>query len=186
MYESDTCTEDSEASSRELYGLVHSTIAVMTVPMFHGLVHHLSINDRDRVRLFSYHLVPLMAPCNPLDFDYFNTKLLQGTYEIDDIDEIVTRLYHSLPCLKLRCDQVGMPFVETVSGDPRPSCGIDGVIDTLPTAGYGTSTSVLEVRVALVKQKKGHPMYVSFTQLLTRCFAPPPPRCIPHRLHELI
>jgi hypothetical protein len=91
-----------------LYSLVSKIITEMKIPLVKGLIHSLKSNDKDRVLLYSRAVMPMLAVCNPSDYEILHDKLLNQEYNPKDADFLVDFIYEVLPCLGLSCDQVGI------------------------------------------------------------------------------
>jgi len=92
---------------RKLTRTVNKMIPQMTVVQVQALIHSLLENDKKRVFVHSHAVVPLIRACNEVTFDYLRSKLLNVTYQETEIDAIITRIYDSLFCFGLTCEDIG-------------------------------------------------------------------------------
>jgi hypothetical protein len=143
LFEKDACSVDSDTLS-ELHSTVNEIHSQMMIPLVQGLIHSLKTDDRDRVRLYAYSLVPLIAVCNPAEYEYWQAVLLKAKYNVADSATIVDRIYGVLPCLGLRCSQVGVHFSEMVDKEMRSQCAESS--KSTSYAGYRPADEFLEVR----------------------------------------
>eukprot|EP00934_Nitzschia_sp_Nitz4_P002862 Nitzschia sp. Nitz4//scaffold227_size32659//16278//23006//NITZ4_007900-RA/size32659-augustus-gene-0.11-mRNA-1//-1//CDS//3329542800//2852//frame0 len=98
-------------------------LAYKTIPLFQFLVHSLKTGDKDRVRLYARAVLPLLASCDPDEYGYLGSQLLEATYGAAEVEGLVDRLYAALPCLSLTCQNVGQHISEVTSGVSSDRCG---------------------------------------------------------------
>ena len=146
LLQRNACAPDSDTLA-DLHATVNEIIAQAKVPLVQGLIHSLRTDDRDRVKLYSHALVPLIAVCNPTEYDFFQAELLKAEYDVANIDAVVERIYGVLPCLGLRCSEVGVHLSETFNKNIRSEC--TNPSPTIPVEGYPASDTFHEVRISL-------------------------------------
>ena len=135
------CTGTSSTSYTRLSNYVHKIVSLMTVPLIQKLIHSLRENDRERVKIYSYAVVPLTAGCNPEAFAYLNKQLLQMKYKNSDVDDVINRLRSVYPCLGLSCDDIGIHVTEAASPDlqcqdPPVLTSLAGYVPTYPVGNF--------------------------------------------------
>ena len=108
----DACTENPNTYPR-LRQIVYRILTQMTIPLVQSLIHHLRENDRERVKLYAQAVAPLTAACNPELFEYLNDKVIGGSYNVIEVEDIVERLRTCYDCLGISCDDVGQHVSET-------------------------------------------------------------------------
>ena len=64
----------------------------MAIPLIQSLIHNLRSNDRNRVKLYAQAFAPLTAACNPGLYTYLRDKLMDLTYNVIEVKEIVGRI----------------------------------------------------------------------------------------------
>ena len=124
-----------------LSNYVQKIVSLMTVPLVQKLIHNLRENDRERVKIYSYAVVPLTAGCNPEAFAYLNKQLLQMKYKNSDVDEVIIQLRRVYPCLGLSCDDVGTHVTEASTPDlqcqdPPVLTSLAGYVSTYPVGNF--------------------------------------------------
>ena len=129
---------DGEVSADTLGDTIEQLVSQMTIPLIQHLIYNLRRNDRSRVKIYAHAVVPLLAPCQKDTFEYLREKLIEASYEISDIDEIVTKIESTFSCLGLKCRDIGK-LKEYGTSSP---C-IDRA-PLKPLAGYTPSTDVRE------------------------------------------
>lgn len=132
----DACSTNPDTYPR-LREIVYRILIQMIIPLMQSLIHNLRINDRSRVKLYAQAVAPLTAACDPDLFEYLRQKLIDGTYNVIEVDDIVERLRTAYECLGFLCADVGQHISET-----------DNVCVDKPTtahfAGYVPNTDVRE------------------------------------------
>jgi hypothetical protein len=113
----------------------------MAIPLIQGLIHNLRANDRERVKIYAHAYVPLVAGCNPSAFTYLHDKLIDLSYNVIEVDEIIYHIRKTYPCLNLQCDDIGVHSTELTEG--AKTCVNPDVFSSL--AGYKPSTDVRKV-----------------------------------------
>lgn len=120
-----SCSSSNSTAYFELYDNFNEMTQKMTIPLVQGLVHALKTDDRDRVKLYSYAVVPLLSSCDPSDFDFFKNKLMDASFVVTEIEAIIDHLYRILSCLELTCSQIGLHNLDIAGSYMRPSCNED-------------------------------------------------------------
>jgi hypothetical protein len=133
LLQPDACSPDSYTFT-SLYSIVNEMISLMTVTSVQGLIHNIRTNDRDRVRMFAHAVVPMIAVCNPIEYEFLQAELLKDEYNVVDTATLVERIYSVLPCLGLSCGQVGVHFSEMVDENKKSRCA--DVLHISSIAGY--------------------------------------------------
>jgi hypothetical protein len=133
LLQPDACSPDSDTFT-SLYSIVNEMISLMTVTSVQGLIHNIRTNDRDRVRMFAHAVVPMIAVCNPIEYEFLQAELLKDEYNVVDTATLVERIYSVLPCLGLSCGQVGVHFSEMVDENKASRCA--DVLHISSIAGY--------------------------------------------------
>lgn len=128
---------DGEVSADTLGDTIEQLVSQMTIPLIQHLIYSLRRNDRPRVKIYAHAVVPLLAPCQKDTFEYLRQKLLEASYEISDVDEIVTKIQSTYSCLGLNCRDIGK--LKEYGGSP---CVDRSPLK--PLAGYTPSTDVRE------------------------------------------
>lgn len=132
----DACIANPYTHER-LREVLTKIISLMTVPLIQSLIYNLERNDRDRVQIYAYSVVPLFAGCDPATFDFLNEQLIGMKYNAIDVDEIITRLQSGYSCLGLTCADVGV-----FKTGELPEC--TEVPSLNPLAGYKPARDVLD------------------------------------------
>jgi hypothetical protein len=140
-----TCSENPAAFGR-LSQISNKIMSQMAIPLIQGLIHNLRANDRDRVKMYAHAYVPLVAGCDPSSFTYLHDKLINLSYNVIEVDEIVDNIRKTYSCLNLQCDDVGVHGSELTEG--AKACDDPDVFSSL--AGYRPSTDVRKVCFHLV------------------------------------
>jgi 3-dehydroquinate dehydratase len=151
-----TSCSANPASIAQLHVTINKIISMMMVPLVQGLIHNLNVNDRDRVKVFAYAFVPMTAGCSSETFTFLRNKLIDLTYETVEISEIVDRVYQLLPCLNLRCKDVGIHSTDSLgnigndtqgnhTGSPWSTSTCLDVPLLAPMAGYHPASNVVAV-----------------------------------------
>jgi hypothetical protein len=133
------CSE-SPASFIRLRRIVNNLESQMAIPLIQGLIHHLRMNNRDRVKVYAHAVVPFFAGCSPSSFAFLQDKLINLTYnviEVESIVEVIRSIYH---CLGLQCDDIGVH--ESEKTEDAPVCEDIDVLNSL--AGYKPASDVRE------------------------------------------
>jgi hypothetical protein len=134
---------DGEFTYTKLRGIVNRLIPLMTVPLIQGLILSLRANDRERVKIYSYAYVPLVAGCSPSLFESLKQKFFSAKeYNVIEVESIIDMIRQSYYCLGLQCDDIGVLDVE--EAENLPGCK-DRKIDA-NLAGYRPASDVREVR----------------------------------------
>jgi hypothetical protein len=135
------CSENPAAFGR-LSQISNKIMSQMAIPLIQGLIHNLRVNDRDRVKIYAYAFVPLVAGFNPSSFRYLRDKLINDlSYNVIEVDEIVYHIRKTYPGLNLQCEDVGVHNSEKTEG--AKMCDDPDVFS--PIAGYKPSTDVRKV-----------------------------------------
>jgi hypothetical protein len=134
------CSENPAAFGR-LSQISNKIISQMAIPLIQGLIHNLRANDRERVKIYAHAYVPLVAGCNPSAFTYLHDKLIDLSYNVIEVDEIIYHIRKTYPCLNLQCDDIGVHSTELTEG--AKTCVNPDVFSSL--AGYKPSTDVRKV-----------------------------------------
>ena len=92
--------------------LVSRITEYMAVPLFQALIHNIYVDDRARVRLYAASVLPFVASCRPAVYSRLNEKLTGSSYSVGDSQDIVKELRNCLPCLHLKCSDVGVHTFE--------------------------------------------------------------------------
>ncbi len=111
---------DNPSSYLHLSRIVNKITSLMAVPLIQSLIHNLRNDDRARVKLYAHSVIPLMAGCSPDGFKYLEEKLLNMTYKVAEIDDIIFNIRNSYPCLGLSCSDIGIHTSE--SNDAKLQC----------------------------------------------------------------
>jgi hypothetical protein len=121
----------------QLRYITNKILAQMTVPLIQHLIYNLKRNHRDRVKIYSYAFVPLVASCDRSCFEYLKDKLIVNDYTSDEVFTIILTIHSSLRCLDLKCKDIGH-----FSGIPK--CEDGQKLGTL--ADYTPITDMQKVR----------------------------------------
>jgi hypothetical protein len=132
----DACSTNPDTYPR-LREIVYRILSQMIIPLMQSLIHNLRVNDPSRVKLYAQAVAPLTAACNPDLFEYLRQKLIDGTYNVIEVDDIVERLRTAFECLGFLCADVGQHISET------DNVCIDKPATT-PFAGYVPNNDVRE------------------------------------------
>lgn len=132
---SSTNSLTSHRVRRAVDKLTSQMIAVHVQALIHALVQE---NNRDRVRVYSHVVVPLISACNKTNFEYLSHTLLAGNYKLLDVDAIVIAIRNALPCFGLQCEDIG-----THSSERSESCAIGAPSSHL--AEYKPTSDVAEL-----------------------------------------
>ena len=124
----------------QLSRTLNEIISLMAVPLIQGLIHNLRSNDRSRVKLYAHAVVPLAAACSPGAFNYLKEKLLGMTYNVVEIENIISSIRSIYPCLGLSCSDIGVH--KTESNGTAAACKDPGPMGYL--AGYKPKYNVGE------------------------------------------
>ena len=127
------CTVNGDTYKR-LRTIAHKVISQMTVPLVQRLIYNLAQNDRERVKIYSEAVVPLIAACDVSRFEFLRDKLLIEQYNVVDIEDIIKSLERSYQCLGITCSDVG------TFDDYGTDCV--GTPELNPLAGYTPQTDV--------------------------------------------
>jgi hypothetical protein len=144
------------ASIAQLHVTINKIISMMMVPLVQGLIHNLNVNDPDRVKVFAYAFVPMTAGCSSETFKFLRNKLIDLTYDPLEIMEIVDRIYQLLPCLNLRCEDIGIhssnsqgnPGNDTQGNHEESAWSTSTCLDApllVPMASYHPASNVIAV-----------------------------------------
>jgi len=133
----DACAADPGTYKR-IYHVVNKITSQMAIPLIQGLIHNLRRNDVARSRLYAFAVVPLLAQCSPSTFSFLKDKLIYSTFNVVEVEPIIDRILTTLPCLGLRCDDIGVHKSEI-----EPSCVDPPVLQSL--AGYKPASDVRQV-----------------------------------------
>lgn len=126
-----------------LGSVMDKILAQMTVPLIQHLIYNLKKNDRGRVRIYAHSVVPLLASCTPKNFEFLKEKLIVKSYEVAEVDKIITYLQSSYSCLGLKCNDVG-----TLEELPMPQC-VDRK-ELYPLGGFIPTTDIREVSLSAI------------------------------------
>ena len=123
---------------RKLTRTVNKIVPQLMVPLVQGLIHSILTNDRDRVRLYAHGVVPLLKACNEITFDYLYDQLLLANFAETEVDAVISKLYDSLFCFGITCDDIGThQNAETGAACETPS-------SLAPLVGYRPSREVIQ------------------------------------------
>ena len=88
---------------------IHKIVSQMTVPLIQHLILNLVANDRGRVKLYSYALIPLIAGCKDSTYTYLREKLLSplNEYHVSETKDIIAKIQDAYSCLGLSCNDIG-------------------------------------------------------------------------------
>ena len=117
----DVCVPHSK-NLVHIHSLVNEIISQISIPLVQSLIHNLLTNDRDRVRLYSHAVIPLISVCHPSDYDFLRGHLIDGNYEADDVNEIIDRIYKIIPCLGISCSEIGIHVLEVENETKTSRC----------------------------------------------------------------
>ena len=117
--------------------IVYSILTQMIIPLMQSLIHNLRVNDPSRVKLHAQAVAPLIAACDPDLFEFLRQKLIDGTYNVIEVEDIVGRLRTSFECLGFSCEDIGQHVEETENTCVDPPT-------KSPFAGYVPNTDVRE------------------------------------------
>ena len=132
----DACVADPN-TYRRIYHVVSKITSQMAIPLLQALIHNLRQNDAARVKVYAHAVIPLLASCNPADFSYLRSKLIFSTFNVVEVEPIITRILRTLPCLGLQCDDIGVHKSEFESSCTNPPV-------LAPLAGYKPASDVRE------------------------------------------
>ena len=105
----------------------------------YDLIYFLKTNDRERARLYSHAVVPLLSPCTAETYHYLKKQLITDLpYNSRDINDIIRALQSTYRCIGITCDEVGSP-----RDVDAPIC--EKQSELAPLAGYTPTTDVREV-----------------------------------------
>ena len=123
--------QNKSSTAAELHNTVTTMTQQMTIPLVQALLHALIMEDEERVKLYSYAILPMLATCNSNDYKFFLDTFSAEGYDTRMTQTISDRVYSILPCLRLTCDDVGSHFMET---SQSISCAPSA--NTTATSGY--------------------------------------------------
>jgi hypothetical protein len=135
----EACSENP-LSYLHIARIANNILSLMAVPLIQNLIHALRLDDRARVRLYAYAVVPLVAGCGIGPFDYMKEKLLATSYDSREVDEIVDAIRSIYPCLGLSCADIGVH--KTEMADDVKRCRDPDIFASM--AGYTPTSDVRE------------------------------------------
>lgn len=133
-----TACSDNPDTFPRLSQFVNRIVSWMTVPMVQGLISNLLENDKDRAKMYSRAVLPLVAGCSASTFAVLSEKLFAEDYNVVEVDDIITRLQTTYECLGFTCEDVGYHEL-----DSAKSCTNPEVLS--PLAGYVPQSDVRSV-----------------------------------------
>ena len=136
LRQSGECTTESMGSFSRRFELANEIASLATIPLLQGVILNLRAGDADRSKLFSTALVPRLSACSQGDYRFLKANLLEDKIDFSKVDAIIDALYATLPCLGLRCTQIGIHLSEIDDSLPsHPRCEIVAN-ETSTIAGY--------------------------------------------------
>lgn len=148
------CSENPNTYTR-LRQIVTKIISQMVIPLMQKLIDSLYEDQKHRVQLYSFAVVPLIAPCDPELYDYLHSKLIQNTYNIIENEDIIARLQTAYNCLGLACDDIG----QHTSGsgincnDRDQETSLAGFTPTTDVGNYAKlDLDILEIKILMEMQ----------------------------------
>mmetsp|Transcript_19785 Transcript_19785/g.29123 ORF Transcript_19785/g.29123 Transcript_19785/m.29123 type:complete len:2165 (-) Transcript_19785:27-6521(-) len=118
--------------------IIQKTVSQMTIPLIQHLIYFLKTNDRERARLYSHAVIPLLSPCTAETYHYLKKELITDLpYDSRDINDIIRALQSTYRCIGITCDEVGSP-----RDVDAPICERQSELASL--AGYTPTTDVRE------------------------------------------
>merc|ERR1712226_1309749 len=123
---------------RKLTRTVNKMVPQIIAVQVQALISAILENDSNRMWVHAHAVVPLVRACNEITFDYLYDKLLSRNIGQTEVDAVISRLYSSLFCFGLTCDDVGdHQDAETGAICTQPS-------DLAPMVGYRPVREVSE------------------------------------------
>lgn len=133
----DACIEGDTVATT-LGTTIEKLVSQMLIPLIQHLIYNLKKNDRKRVNIYAIAVVPLLAPCAADTFEYLKKKLITDSYDVSEVDAIISSIQSTYSCLGLTCRDIG-----TLIEMSNPVCSDRA--ELRPLAGYAPSTDVREV-----------------------------------------
>lgn len=131
------CTQPGVVSN--LGVIIQKIVSQMTIPLIQHLIYFLKTNDRDRVKLYSHAVIPLLSPCTAETYRYLKKELITDLpYQASNVNDIIRALQSTYRCIGVTCDEIGLPRDLDV-----PVCNRKSELS--PLAGYTPTTDVREV-----------------------------------------
>ena len=144
---------DNPGTYIRLRHVVNRLVPQMAVPLIQGLIHNLRLNDFARVKIYASAVVPLFAGCSPSTHSVLKDKLIDMTYNVVEVEDIVTLLGSAYSCLGLQCGDIGVHASVSEANDEAPACD-DDIMPSL--AGYKPASDVREVSILWRSGKSFH------------------------------
>lgn len=128
------CMNDPNTFQRLRHN-VNNLVSQMVIPLIQSLIHNLRIGDPDRVSVYAHAFIPLVSACSPSTFEYLRDKLIFSSYNVADVEEIISMIRSTFPCFGIKCEDVGTHLTEIDS-----SCEDPPALN--PLAGYRPASDV--------------------------------------------
>ncbi|KAL7579330.1 hypothetical protein ACA910_014008 [Epithemia clementina (nom. ined.)] len=159
----ESCAADL-ATARKLVRAVNRILGQMIVIQVQGLIDAIVSNDADRVRIYAHGFVPLTKPCNPHIFEYLNARLIVGTYDEREKNEVVGEIYKMIRCFEITCDDVGqLPESSVECLDPPFQASLAGYRPNSDVADYAAldlDISLIDILMAQGAYEAAQDVYV--------------------------
>ena len=122
---------------RQVRVIADKIVVQMTIPLIQSLIYYMSIDDKERIKIYAKAALPRIVGCNMAMYQYLEDILINGAYESKMFSSILRSLQGSYTCLGITCDDIG-------SFDRETSSCVDADARA-PLASYVPTTDVREV-----------------------------------------
>lgn len=121
---------------RQVRVIADKIVVQMTIPLIQSLIYYMSIDDKERIKIYAKAALPRIVGCNMAMYQYLEDILINGAYESKMFSSILRSLQGSYTCLGITCDDIG-------SFDRETSSCVDADARA-PLASYVPTTDVRE------------------------------------------
>mmetsp|Transcript_64 Transcript_64/g.114 ORF Transcript_64/g.114 Transcript_64/m.114 type:complete len:1370 (+) Transcript_64:91-4200(+) len=128
--------EQGSNTYRQVRVIADKLVVQMTIPLIQSLIYYMSIDDKERIKIYAKAALPRIVGCNMALYQYLEEILVNGAYESKMFPSILQSLQSSYSCLGITCGDIG-------SFDRETSSCTDADVYA-PLASYVPTTDVRE------------------------------------------